>query len=255
MLMGKIYAMSDIHGYFEIMEENLKKIELDDKENQLIFCGDYIDYGPESCKVLYRIKDLMDMYPNQIIALKGNHETMFLEFLEADDEDVWNIEWIGGDKQLSTLRTFISQDIQEIIKNLERGINNPIKLAYELARISKEDIKENHRDLIIWLKDLPLYYERENQIFVHAGIDEEAEELWKYITLEEIFVSKYPASFGKFYKDIIAGHVGTYSLKNEKGFHDIYWDGESHYYIDGTVEVSARIPLLIYDKKTGEYIY
>lgn len=253
--MGKIYAMSDIHGYLEIMEENLKKVDLKNKENQLIFCGDYLGRGPESCQTLFRIKDLMETYPHQVITLKGNHETMFLEFMEVGHKDVWNIEWIGGDKGFSTLNSFISKASRDRINKLEKTIPNPIDLAYEISKIGKEDIKENHKDLIIWIKELPLYHEEENQIFVHAGIDEEAGDWWQHGTSEEVFVNKYPASFGKFYKDIIAGHIGTYSLKNDKNFHDIYWDGESHYYIDGTVEVSGKIPILVYDKKTGKYLY
>lgn len=230
--MGKIYAMSDIHGYLKIMEENLKQINLGDKENQVIFCGDYIGNGPESCQVLYRIKDLMETYPQQIIALKGNHETMFLEFIEVDHKDVWNIEWIGGDRDLATLKTFISKTTRDKIRDLKKEISNPLDLAFELTKVSKEDIKENHAHLINWLKSLPLYHEEERQIFVHAGIDEEAEHWWKHVTSEEMFVSKYPATFGKFYKDIIAGHIGTCSLKSDKNFHDIYWDGQSHYYIE-----------------------
>jgi predicted phosphodiesterase len=46
--MGKTYTMSDIHGYLEVMEGNFKKINLENKENQLIFCGDYTGYGSKS---------------------------------------------------------------------------------------------------------------------------------------------------------------------------------------------------------------
>lgn len=92
MPMGKIYAMSDIHGFLEIMEENLKIINFQNKSNKLVLCGDYVGYGPKSCQVLYRIKELMERHPQQVVALKGNHETMFLDFLEADHKDVWNIE-------------------------------------------------------------------------------------------------------------------------------------------------------------------
>lgn len=253
--MGKIYAMSDIHGYYEIMESNLEKIKLEDKDNKLILCGDYIDYGFDSCKVLYRIKELMEIYPNQVIALKGNHETMFLEFLEAGDYDVWNIEWLGADKGFSTIDTFILENTKDEIKKLKLKHDNPIEIGFQIARIIKEDIKTNHRELIKWLENLPLFHETDKQIYVHAGIDEEAEEWWQHGTSEEIFVSKYPATFGRFYKDIIAGHIGTHSLKTEEGFHGVYWDKKNHYYIDGTVELSGNIPLLIYDSDKEEYIY
>ena len=253
--MAMIYAMSDIHGYYDLMVENLKLIDLEDKKNKLIFCGDYIDYGSDSSKVLYKIKKLMEKYSDQVIALKGNHETMFLEFLEVKDSDVWNIEWLGADKELSTINTFLSEGIKDEIKKEQLKSNNSIETALQIAKLIKEDIKRNHRGLITWLKTLALYYETEKQIFVHAGVDEGAGDWWKYGTSEEVFFSKYPATFGKYYKDIIAGHIGTNTINNEEGFYGVYWDGESHYYIDGTVEESGRIPLLIYDSLKKEYIY
>lgn len=253
--MGRIYAMSDIHGYYDSMEKNLGKIDLENKENKLIFCGDYIGYGPESSKVLYRIKKLTENYSGQVAALKGNHETMFLEFLEAKENDVWNIEWIGADKDFSTINTFISEETKDKIYKIKLEHYNPIEVGFKISKLIKDDIKTNHKELINWLKSLPLYYEAEKQIFVHAGIDEEAGDWWQYGTPEEMFVMKYPPTFGKFYKDIIAGHVGTNSLKNEEGFSGVYWDGENHFYIDGTVVISGSIPLLIYDIDTGQYIY
>lgn len=51
--MSKIYAISDIHGYYDILEINLNKINFSERDTKLIFCGDYIDYGPDSCRVLY----------------------------------------------------------------------------------------------------------------------------------------------------------------------------------------------------------
>ena len=46
---------------------------------------------------------------------------------------------------------------------------------------------------------------------------------------------------------IVAGHVGTAVISESPRFHDIYFDGESHYYIAGTVYVSGVIPVLMYD--------
>lgn len=36
-------------------------------------------------------------------------------------------------------------------------------------------------------------------------------------------------------------------------FHGVYHDGQSHYYLDGTVNESGRIPILAYDEKEGTY--
>ena len=97
---------------------------------------------------------------------------------------------------------------------------------------------------------LPRYYVEGNTIFVHAGIDEEAGGMWELGTAEEIFTSKYPAETGKIEginMKVVAGHIGTAVISGDKSFHDIYFDGESHYYIDGTVLESGVIPVLMVD--------
>lgn len=101
-----------------------------------------------------------------------------------------------------------------------------------------------------WLRDLPLFYETERQIFVHAGIDEDADDLWRVACEDWFFHSKMPASFGPFFKDIIAGHVGTFCFCGENR---VYWDGEAHYYLDGSTERSGVVPVLKYDSTTDRY--
>jgi serine/threonine protein phosphatase 1 len=109
------------------------------------------------------------------------------------------------------------------------------------------------RDVLIWLRSLPFFYETEAQIFVHAGVDEDAGEYWKLGTENYYFCSKYPHTTGSFYKDVIAGHIGTSTITGDKGFHGVYWDGESHYYIDGSTDQSGVIPLLKYDTELKRY--
>lgn len=106
-----------------------------------------------------------------------------------------------------------------------------------------------------WMQNLPLYQAEENTIFVHAGIDEAAEELWELGTGESDFLWKYPAQTGEFYGGwkIVAGHVGTAEISGDRRFHDIYYDGASHYYIDGTVLESGVIPVLKVDPGRGVY--
>ena len=41
--MGKIYAISNIHGYLDEFINALSKIDLSDKNNRLILIGDFID--------------------------------------------------------------------------------------------------------------------------------------------------------------------------------------------------------------------
>ena len=56
-----IYAMSDIHGFADIFQKNLKRIDLSG-ENRLVLLGDYIDYGPESGRTLRLIFEMQKRY-------------------------------------------------------------------------------------------------------------------------------------------------------------------------------------------------
>lgn len=61
------YFMSDIHGEFNGLEKLLKYAEIDLTKDQLVFGGDYINRGKESGKVLKKIKQLVDTYPDNVI--------------------------------------------------------------------------------------------------------------------------------------------------------------------------------------------
>jgi Calcineurin-like phosphoesterase. len=114
------YALSDAHGYLNPLEVALSLVDLySDKENKLIICGDLIDYGPDSCGCLYKIKQLTENYPDQAICLIGNHERMFVEFLNTKDRDIWNVEWLGSDKDFATVNSFISIPTREKIAQLK----------------------------------------------------------------------------------------------------------------------------------------
>ena len=59
---------------------------------------------------------------------------------------------------------------------------------------------------------------------MHAGVDEEAGEYWVWGTSDYILLGKFPATKGKFYKTIVAGHVGTgtWSLADDPNYHDVF---------------------------------
>ena len=72
----------------------------------------------------------------------------------------------------------------------------------------------------------------------------------------KIFVGKYLAETGKIKglaMKVVAGHIGTAKITRNPNFHDIYYDGESHYYIDGTVLASGVILVLMVDTDTDKY--
>lgn len=243
-----IYAISDIHGSCSELArwitqfDNVGTICLG--ADKLVFLGDYIDRGPDSFKTLELIRSIqLTCGKENCIVLRGNHEDWFLDFLDGNGD-----EWLVEDTDLSTSKTFLSEEQLDEVKQM--ALSGDIDKIYGYIR---RCINENHKDLISWVQKLPYYYETENQIFVHAGIDEEAGDWWNTGTPEHVFTGKYPPTKGEFYKDIIAGHTAACSVAGDKDFQGIYYDGQSHYYIDGSVDRTGMLLCLAYNEKSGEY--
>lgn len=238
--------MSDIHGHLDILKETLQNVDLTAKNNKLILLGDYINRGDKSCETLYFVKDLSEKYPEQVVALKGNHEEMFLEDISEKNN-------LFSSDSYNELQSYLSQ---EELSSIANEFSDSMSMNDNIIAIYKEMvslIKTKHSEMLYWLKSLPYIYETDTQIFVHAGIDEEAGEYWKWGSEDYYFCSKYPYVMGEFYKDIIAGHIGTSAIANDESFHKVFWDKESHFYIDGTTEISGCIPILKYDINTKQY--
>ena len=213
----KIYCISDVHGFLAEFEEALSLVieHLEEPDTKLCLMGDYIHGGAANYGVLDKIISLQNRYgEDKIIVLLGNHE----EFV---------------------LTGYSSINSMSMIEDNEY-----------------DDGDDQDDKYICWLENLPRYYTEGNTIFVHAGIDEDAGDMWEWGTSDEIFVSKYPAETGKIEgleMKVVAGHVGTAEISGDPRFHDIYYDGESHYYIDGTVIDSGVIPVLLVDTEEDKY--
>ncbi|MFO0812935.1 MAG: metallophosphoesterase family protein [Gemmatales bacterium] len=71
----RYWAIGDVHGCLTALDTLLSALELK-PDDHLIFLGDLIDRGPDSCKVIDRIISLRKLRPVSVI--KGNHEEMLL---------------------------------------------------------------------------------------------------------------------------------------------------------------------------------
>lgn len=214
-----LYCMSDIHGCLGEFEEALSLVaeHLEEDDVRLILLGDYIHGGMDSRGVLDRIMSLQYQYgQDKVVALMGNHE----EFVLLGDSTI--------DHMVKTYRNVMDE----------------------------RDGDDDEDKYLRWMENLPLYYTEGNTIFVHAGIDEDAGDLWEWGTGDETFTGKYPAQTGQIEginEKVVAGHVSTAEISGDSHYHDIFYDGASHYYIDGTVLDSGRIPVLKVDTETDKY--
>jgi serine/threonine protein phosphatase 1 len=130
-----IFAVGDIHGCFDKLQALLKEIPLKEGD-KLIFLGDYIDRGPSSKEVIDLILAMQKKMGDNLVCLKGNHEKMFLDYLAGINIEV-----------------FLANGGMATIKSYSEGGN---------FFVPKEHL--------LFLKNLRLYYETEDYIFVHAGI-------------------------------------------------------------------------------------
>jgi serine/threonine protein phosphatase 1 len=249
--MPRIHALSDIHGHADQFKRLIDAIDLDGHpDTSLVLLGDYIDRGPDSAKCLYLAKELSDRHPKRVTVLLGNHETDFLDWLDGGAEAV---DWLLADHDLGTIRSFVNDnDLLTVSEQL--ADTRDFDVAAASNGFVQGLIRAEHHELLTWLRTRPLYHETAEQIYVHAGIDEEAGKEWKAHTPDHVFVQKFPAQFGPFYKTIICGHTGTGGMHGN-GSHAPYFDGQAHWYIDGSVEKTGKLNVLAYDTDTADYSY
>ncbi|MCG8589836.1 MAG: serine/threonine protein phosphatase [Proteobacteria bacterium] len=140
-----LYAVGDIHGELEKLEELLDELPLREGD-RLVFLGDYVDRGPDSFGVVERLIRLQRQWP--CVFLLGNHESMFLDFLGWTDDAYFGGDAFlmnGGDRTLATY-----------------GYFDRDKPDRESFRIPK-----THEDFLLGCK---LHHSEGDYLFVHAGL-------------------------------------------------------------------------------------
>lgn len=154
-----IYAIGDIHGQLEQLQQALIRIERDGGPNaKIIFLGDYVDRGPHSKQVLQLLIDGLDAGKNWTCLL-GNHDRMFSMFMEdypRTDYRLkpgydWFHERIGGVDTLGSYGVDADGD----------------RRIFQIHEDAKEVVPQRHIDFI---NGLPLSQVADDLLFVHAGI-------------------------------------------------------------------------------------
>lgn len=151
-----IYAIGDVHGCYEQLVALLEAIVADIARSDgatpasVIFCGDYVDRGPDSAKVLDALVWLRRQAPFDVAFLRGNHEAMLLQFLERPDQALLWLEHDG----IGTLASY----------GVEAG---PEEDCYQLRDRLLDAMPAAHLEL---LRALPVRLVRGDYVFVHAGL-------------------------------------------------------------------------------------
>ena len=142
---GKIFAVGDIHGSYDKLTRLMERLPYDPERDTLVFLGDYIDRGPRSKDVINYLYQLRNQVKH-LIMLIGNHEYMMLEYQRTGDPSLLPLlRHIGLDATLDSY-----------------GADNP------QALLEKWTFPDEHLEL---LEKLLPYWETEDYIFVHAGLE------------------------------------------------------------------------------------
>ncbi len=76
----KCYVIGDVHGCVDELSSLVAGLPLE-KDDTLVFLGDYIDRGPDSKGVIDYLTDLKRRGEQNTVFLRGNHEDMMLSFM------------------------------------------------------------------------------------------------------------------------------------------------------------------------------
>ncbi|USG66753.1 serine/threonine protein phosphatase [Brevibacillus ruminantium] len=221
----RVLAISDIHGMYDEFCELLAFISFSPDTDRLILLGDYIDRGPKSKEVVQKVKQLVTQY--NAVAIRGNHDEMFLDFLLQSDQEKTDRYLRNGGR--ATIEAYCGQDW------FSEGITD------ESIQRAKGYIREHYAEDISFLQQLPYYYETETHIFVHAGVNP-AYENWKDTPPYEMIWIRDP-----FYhhptrekRTVVFGHT-TCSTLHEK---PEIWFGEGKIGIDGGCTFGSQLNCL-----------
>lgn len=87
----RIYAIGDVHGRLDLLGKMHDAIAIDLEERpvpdwRIVHLGDYVDRGPDASGVLDFLLAARQR-DGRVVALAGNHDLAFLEFLSYPDRD------------------------------------------------------------------------------------------------------------------------------------------------------------------------
>lgn len=153
----RIYAIGDIHGRNDLLNKLVEKIIADDGErgdaqSELIFLGDLVDRGPDSCGVIETAMALKQEL-GDVRFLMGNHEEVYLKAASGNEKAVKFFNRIGG---------------KETILSYEISIKEYMDMDHkELAQRIPTLFPEEHVSFISSFEDQIIVGD---YAFVHAGI-------------------------------------------------------------------------------------
>lgn len=155
-------AVGDIHGDRRALDALLATLPELGADDTLVFIGDYVDRGPDSRGVVERVRALAEQGPAKVVCLRGNHEDQWI-VSAAQSNPAFLFPPGNGCGQM--FRSFTGGPPLAPGETLDQD---------ELVRLF--DVKSwLPADVLAWMQSLPLWYEDDHAIYVHAGLADTGE--------------------------------------------------------------------------------
>lgn len=171
--MSKIFCVGDIHGcsatLYKLITEEIRL----QKNDKLIFVGDYIDRGPDSKGVIDIILDLYNKNYD-VTCLMGNHEEMFIE---SDTDDEIYEHWLtncGGKFTLQSLNITTYDELHDTYKYFfktllhYKTLNNKYIIVHAGLNFRNIDLFED-KYALLWERNTQINHEvLQNRKIIHG---------------------------------------------------------------------------------------
>lgn len=210
--MSRAFVIGDVHGMYEMLVELLDTWNSDTEH--LILLGDMIDRGPQIKEVIDLARKLQ--IEHSATLLRGNHEQMLLDCLNAPEQYWGRYQRNGG---LSTFAALLEVEESELqLQPIEQIVTQ---------------VTEKLPWLIQWLTDLPLYEVFGHWICVHAGLDLTLADWRKTSTFDMVWIrNEFHQAQNNTGKYIIFGHTPLQNLNKARDSLAI-WQQDGKFGIDG----------------------
>ncbi len=157
---GRLLVFGDIHGGYRAFDQLLTTLQ-PDQDDLIITLGDYIDRGHQSQEVVSRLIRLQREF--NLIALRGNHEEMILEWRQRNHAMIGLWLANGG---MATLQSYCAE--QGLDENMPGGEHQVFSRALDDPERIIQLIPGEHWLFFERCRD---WFETEEYIFVHGGVD------------------------------------------------------------------------------------
>ena len=195
----RIYAIGDIHGRLDLLNELLARITSDvalrpTTTPLYVFLGDYIDRGPSSRETIDRL--IEHGKAHESVFLKGNHELIAIKCLS--DRGLFD-QWL----RLGGLETLVSYGVPA--ETLANG-----KQIAELQSAFHSALPQAH---FRFFRDLKNSFECGDFFFAHAGVKPNVE-LSRQKENDLLWIrGEFLTSKDDFGKIIVHGHTPTREIE------------------------------------------